>query len=435
MKKEISAIPLLRCLLPLSLSFWKSRLVFCALILFSACKGGEGSKSSPSIPGSLSLVTPGSSPGLDSTPTVNVDGVIIGNTVKLFSDSACSVEIGTAIATGTSVNVTVSSPLSVSAYTFYANASHDSITSPCSSVSVSYTLASCPAGFISVPHNSSVGTHSDFCVMKYEAKALNIDTSVIDSDGCNEIGCSTANWGLANHIPKSSATGYPWRRINPNNASSECGSLNTEGSTHYDLISNLEWMTIARNAESLESNWSDDTVGYGQMARGWAANDIYTPWINTAPAPSAEPSCIYNTGANQCASTGDHLYKRTLILSNGEEIWDFSGNVWEWVDWNSSTLGFDLGPTTCLASWVQFPMLLSDPCYTQGNLPANDVLPATSNGSSTEALGRFYGGSGGAARRGGYWDYGTASGAFALDLLRSLVHTRTDGGFRCVYRL
>ena len=29
---------------------------------------------------------------------------------------------------------------------------------------------SCPSGFIPVPHNSSVGTTKDFCVMKYEAK-------------------------------------------------------------------------------------------------------------------------------------------------------------------------------------------------------------------------------------------------------------------------
>ena len=411
-------------------------------MILASCNGGDSSgggggvivTTAPSAPSSLSLVTPGGSPGLDSTPTISVGGVVNGNTVKLFSDSACATtEIGSAVSYGTSVNVTVSSPLSVSSYTIYANATNAIGTSPCSSLSVSYTLATCPADFIPVPHNSSVGTTKDFCVMKYEAKAYHSVNQVIDADGCNEVGCTTADWGLADHIPASSSTGSPWRRINPINASAECNSLNTGGATNYDLISNLEWMTIARNAESVSSNFQASV-----MARGWAANNTsltpYDPWQNSTVAPSTDPNCLYNTGANTCASSGDHLYRRTLALSNGEEIWDLSGNVWEWVDWSHTTPGLDLGPTTCAASWVQFPDVLADTCYTGGALLSNQVFPATSNGSSVEGFGRFYGGSGGAALRGGNWDGGSRAGAFTLNLNTSTTDSGTDLGFRCVYR-
>jgi hypothetical protein len=360
-----------------------------------------------------------------------VGGVVNGNTVRLFSDSACTTtEIGSAVSSDTSVNITVSSALSVSSHTIYANATNAIGTSPCSSLSVSYTLATCPADFIPVPHNSSVLTTKDFCVMKYEAKAYHSVNQVIDADGCNEVGCTTADWGLADHIPASSSTGSPWRRINPINASAECNSLNTGGATNYDLISNPEWMTIARNAESVSSNFEA-----GVMARGWAASTSRgDTWTNMLLASSTGTECKYNIAASSCASTGNHLYRRTLALSNGEEIWDFSGNVWEWVDWSYTNAGLDLGPTTCATSWVQFPELVSDACYTGGALLSNQVFPATSNGSSVEGFGRFYGGSGGAAVRGGGSSDGSYAGAFTLDFTHSAAAVGGEFGFRCVYR-
>jgi len=404
-------------LLALSSCSWKSPPLVCALILFSSCNGGESSggggvaappvTTAPSAPTSLSLVTPGSSPGLDSTPTISVGGVVSGDTVKLFSDSACTSEIGSATAFGTSVNVTVSSSLAVSSHSVYANSTNAIGTSPCSSVSVSYTLASCPAEFIPVPHNTDLGTTKDFCVMKYEAK----------NNGSN--------------VAVSQAADNPYVSINIGDSQTKCTDLNALNSVtdKYDLISNQEWMTIARNAESVSSNFQA-----GVMARGWAAHiSNGDTWSNSAVAPSTDANCLYNTGADTCASSGDHLYKRTLTLSNSEEIWDLSGNVREWVDWSASTPGLQLGPTTCALSWVEFTALPSDSCY-GGALSANEVLPATSNGSSVEGLGRFYGGSGGAAFRGGNWNDGSNAGAFTLVLYYSSTATRTNFGFRCVYR-
>ena len=261
---------------------------------------------------------------------------------------------------------------------------------------------SCPSGFIPVPHNSSVGTTKDFCVMKYEAKDNGSGVAV------------------------SQAAGNPYVNLTIGDSQTKCTNLGA----NYDLISNPEWMTIARNAESVSSNFQASV-----MARGWAAHISYgDAWTNTAVASSTDENCLYNTGADTCGSSGSHLYRRTLNLSNGEVIWDLSGNVWEWVDWSHTTAGLDLGPTTCAASWVQFPDVLADTCYTGGALLTDQVFPDTSNGSSVEGFGRFHGGSGGAALRGGYWGNGSDAGAFTLGLNLSTAYASSGFGFRCVYR-
>jgi len=74
-----------------------------------------------------------------------VSGVLSGNTVSLLSDSACSAEIGSGVSSGTSFNITVSSALPLSLYTFYANATNVIGTSPCSTASFSYDLGAVPS--------------------------------------------------------------------------------------------------------------------------------------------------------------------------------------------------------------------------------------------------------------------------------------------------
>jgi hypothetical protein len=402
---------------------------FTILLLLVSCAGDSGRESTeesalaiPSAPTSLTFVTPGSSPGLDSTPTIQVEGVEGGNTVKLFSDSTCTTEIGSAVSSGTSVDVTVSTSLTPSTHTIYAASSNSSGVSSCSTESISYTLASCPPEFIPVPHNTDVGTTSDFCVMKYEAKAYHSVNQTIDADGCNEAGCTTANWGLAEHYPKSSSTGKPWRRISPSNASVECSSLNSLGESHYDLISNVEWMTIARNAENVSMNFQA-----GIIPRGYSQS-------NSSPASTTDSTCLYNNGGNSCSDTGDHIYKRTLTLSNGEDLWDLAGNVYEWVDWNKTESGFDLGPTTCASGWMEFSTVLTDACYLNANILGDQVFPLTENGESAEGFGRFNGGTGGAAGRGGFYANGANAGAFTLFLGYGDTYTSQGFGFRCVYR-
>jgi hypothetical protein len=381
-----------------------------SLIIFTGCNGGgsAGSESSPPLPPTgFTLKVPASSPGLDSTPTITTSGVVSGNTVRLFTDPSCTTEVGSAVSSGTSVDVSIGTALSVSAHNLYANTSNSVGTSPCSSVSVAYTLASCPTGFIPVPHNSDVGTNKDFCVMKYEAK----------------------NDGSDNAISR--ATGYPYGNLTATQSQEKCKATGS----NYDLISNPEWMTIARNIETVSGNFEA-----GVLSRGWTGD----PWANTGMAPLTDASCLYNTGADTCGSSGDHLYKRTLALTNNEVIWDFSGNAFDRVDWSHTTPGFQLSPITCDNGFVEFPVVLTYNCFNDGTLKANDVFPLTPNASSIQGFGQFIGGSngmngatnwGGAANRGGHWASGSKGGAFALWLYGHDLEAYTSWGFRCVYRL
>lgn len=90
--------------------------------------------------------------------------------------------------------------------------------------------------------------------MKYEARAMKNDTSTLDVDGCFEPGCTTANWASLYHPvnntsgyrPVSVESGQPWRRIDQAQARTACSNLGTG----YALISNEEWMTIARSVLS-----------------------------------------------------------------------------------------------------------------------------------------------------------------------------------------
>ena len=378
----------------------------CTLLLVLSCSEEFSLAIPPSAPTFISLVTPGSSPGLDPTPTINVSGVVGGDTIKLFSDSACTIEIGSAIASSTSIDITVSSDLPVNVHTIYANVSNKNGASPCSSSSVSYTLAICPSGFIPVPHNSVYGTTKDFCVMKYEAKNNGSD------------------------VPVSQAPGVPWGNMTQINAKSKCSDLNTVNGVNikYDLISNPEWMTMAIDIEKTASNWSSGFVGVGSLNRGHSDNN--PPVLCDATTENIQTDCM-----TLDTNPANHHQKRTHTLSNGQVIWDLAGNVWEHIDWS---LGGDLTASpSCPGGESDLPLVSC------GALAAVDYLPANPGGVSASdydrdyGLGNYYGGSGGAARRGGNRTIGPGgAGLFSLHLNEtpSSGAAYSTFGFRCVYR-
>ena len=104
----------------------------------------------------------------------------------------------------------------------------------------------CPANYVFVPKNTAY-VSKDFCVMKYEAKAETNAGGSYDSDGLSV--------NLSNYKPGSTASNLPWRSINRVNARTECQSLGSG----YDLISNAQWQTIARNLELQGTNWTTGT--------------------------------------------------------------------------------------------------------------------------------------------------------------------------------
>ena len=307
---------------------------------------------------------------------------------------ACSAGVCTVGVTGTSGYFGAAS----FDYTVTANAKISN------TVSVNYTIdnviITCPTGFVAVDGNGILGT-SDFCVMKFEAK--------------NNAG-----------TPISRAAGTPWVSITATAAQTACESMSEGGfSGTFSLISNPEWMTIARDIENTASNWSGGSVGSGHIPRGHSDG---SPFSALAVTDTNDP--YIGTGNNSGEAPGSGWeQKRTHTLSNGSEIWDLAGNVWEWTDWDSGSAGFTLGPTDEVGAWQELSVNPTGSLMLDDYKPNNDTYNSTSN-----SFGMWYGGSGGAALRGGDWFVGSVAGAFTLGLSYGPSDSGAFLGFRCSYR-
>lgn len=177
------------------------------------------------------------------------------------------------------------------------------------------TPAGCPVGWIEIP-----GTNN--CVMKYEAK-------ITGNDNGNQIYDSA-------FIADSRPSGTPWTNVTQQQARDECSAIGAH------LITNSEWMTIAR---SIEGNASQNTVGVeyylgntdgqGVLAASSDDNDGYYGTGESGGSGFFPFKLIEEARAVPitCEEMRDPiLQKRTLKLANGETIWDLSGNVSEWVN-------------------------------------------------------------------------------------------------------
>lgn len=152
----------------------------------------------------------------------------------------------------------------------------------------------CPFNFVIVPGSETYGT-SDFCVMKYEARQVG-----------------------STDVPISTPDGLPWARINRNSAITN--STKVANCTDCHLINEAERLTLSQNILSVASNWSGGSVGSGYVYSGHNDSDPNNP-ITADSDDNNGYAYTNNTSGNQ---------RRTLKLSNGEVIWDLSGNVFEW---------------------------------------------------------------------------------------------------------
>ena len=267
-------------------------------------------------------------------------------------------------------------------------------------------VLSCPTGFIVVPGNDTYGT-SDFCVMKYEAKQS------------------------LSSVPESVPGGIPWVGSSISQITAMSNSPNVVGCVGCHLISEAEWMTIAQNVASVASNWGDGVVGLGSNPN----NFIYSGHSDNSPAYSLPAS---NNDSDGYFSTGNDLsngknQRRTLALSNGEVIWDLSGNVSEWTTGRGGLTALDKLPGNSSSSaWLYVEW--NNPLMVIGNLSINPIpalaTMAPSAGSfskGSNGIGTLYSNSAaiGVTRsfvRSGYWGYTAATtygycGIFSLNVV------------------
>jgi len=280
---------------------------------------------------------------------------------------------------------------------------------------ISTTLTkTCPYGFIVIPGSSTYGT-SDFCAMKYEAKA---DNGSGVGDTAQDTGYHT--WP-ANTYPISATRklvstpgGYPVANISQTTALSAVNTNNyvTDCSSGCHLITEAEWMTIAQNVLSVASNWSSGTVGTGYIYSGHNDNN---------PANAVEASTNDSDGyANTNNTSGNQ--KRTLTLSNGETIWDLAGNVWEWTA--GTTTGGQPGITGEGAfAWKEWTAVNTPGSLTVPATPASTGLSGSSSWNSGYGVGQLYSYVSDASLRGfirgGNWSYGGSAGVLTLNLYNS----------------
>ncbi|MFK7825909.1 MAG: hypothetical protein AB8G05_17280 [Oligoflexales bacterium] len=277
-------------------------------------------------------------------------------------------------------------------------------------------LSIADGNWLLVPGNSNFRT-SDFCVMKYEAK-------------CSKKNGTECNDSQNDEVPVSIPSNTPWTPITQQDAEAKC-ALMGEG---FHLITNNEWMTIGTNVLKVSSNWNStpSSVGIGQLIRGHSDGD---------PAKACEASSddTLNIVKNDCmpkaSSDLDFVEQRTLQLSNGEFIWDLSGNVWEWT---SLFIG-ENKPTLIGDNW-EFTEVVGSL-----SLPLSELIPqiAISNEwNSKESIGKYVPGFpgsdlsiGGALLRGGGWGDNSFAGIFSARLDNSQTSISDGLGFRCAYTI
>jgi formylglycine-generating enzyme required for sulfatase activity len=271
--------------------------------------------------------------------------------------------------------------------------------------------------WVLVPKNPALGTNNDFWVMKYEAKYDKNGDGV--GDTASEAKCP-ANSGLGldwrdqgcNTPSKivSTAEGAPIVNITHNQAKAACQAIGAH------LITNQEWMTIARNVEQVNKNWTMKELGSGCLFMG----------------NNGETICGYDGKDPDYGSVRDSRAK--LILSNNQEIYDFSGNVNEHVMKNNNDTLVTKHPTDGGATgyrWIEHTAIQD-----YGDFSYNEIRPSDDLWDSTQGMGRIYSYNGSNANRvllrGGSWPNGLNDGVFSLNLSWYNDWYNSDVGFRCV---
>ena len=325
-------------------------------------------------------------------------------------------------------------------------------------------IETCPAGFVLVPGNILYGTGA-FCAMKYEAKCANVANPAVGIESASSTSCAGKSYGIGNGTYKNSGaecsctgsrevvstpSGYPITFIplvgeRGDNAKAYCAARG------WHVMTNGEWMTIARDAEAVPANWCDKNGENCGNPPGTAgkilANGHKSGTSALVAGPDSAP-CFGTTKEADGSCTGSSE-KRTITLSNGRVLWDLAGNVWEWVD---MTVMRKDEPHSAVAGVVQTGWHTSDfaPGSSESVITDNGAgpslgydafRPSNPAWNAGNGVGRIYHYSTPGADtstavygviRGGNWRHGWDDGLFNIHLSPPPDKTGIDDvGFRC----
>lgn len=273
-------------------------------------------------------------------------------------------------------------------------------------------ILSCPSGYTRVVGSPRLGT-TDFCAMTYEAKCRSGNSEAAPTkEGAYDNAASPC--ALSDIV--SQANGLPIANVSQDEARAYCAAAGAH------LMTNAEWMTIARDAELIPENWEAGTVGSGFMPRGNFGEDFS---VQDASDPY---------GGGELAD--DFTWYRRLSLSTDDVIWDMSGNVSEWVD-DTCLRGSGQGKYSAAGAGGT-PLFWNDPELTDyEQAAAGPYLPLWLTG---DYYGSYRGCAangyamirGGAVNDGDREESERSPGLYFLDMDHAASEALSVTGFRCV---
>lgn len=285
-----------------------------------------------------------------------------------------------------------------------------------------------------VPANLNYGLGS-FCVMTYEAK-WDGNGSIFDS--VNKY-CGNGNLNGQNNCTVNGSIGIvskaqdsPLTKLNYYEARDLCRLMGND----FDLISDREWMVIAQNIANQSNNWANGVIG-SEISSG---GGLFRGNVGVLDSVSYD-------GANPESGTGRNLKARHQ-LSNGEFIWDFSGNVWEYTlideikcdeGYPCENLPYDLTPAS---EWIEITTI-----DTFGIFENNFLEPFNNTWNSSNGIGKIYSSVSGAwhvssgylkntshiTLRGGRSIDTNKAGVFSNWIGNNPFSLGANSGFRCSY--
>ena len=332
----------------------------------------------------------------------------------------------------------------------------------------------CAAGWVLVPGDSSLGT-SDFCVMEFEAQNplwSTYQSQIVDLGVSAEPRFQVpAGFTAAQPVSQygtATEQRIPWVYITQPQAAAACASVGAH------LVTIAEAQTINRNVETQNSNWphgigqqcmyaghvDGDPLSFALAPTGDDQhNDPYQSMNendgNVAQGAGRCPFVLSDYTTNPATLRDNGIYsRRTLYLSTGATLWDWSGNVGEWLAGTCTNNGngygasaifpssgagnggtyFDYNPQDHIGAayteWTQ-PYLADYESVILG--PRNPLLAGSAALNSNWGVGKYWGcfANGFAMYRGGYAFKGSNGGVFHLDAGHTNNFNHNYVGFRC----